>query len=71
MNPLGNKFDLMKAKQYLEYAVFFTPQYGDSFIETLRLFMILGERDSIKQLKAVYIHNHSHQRSANVFSFCF
>ncbi|KAL4511782.1 hypothetical protein ABPG72_012627 [Tetrahymena utriculariae] len=51
MNPFGNKYDLMKAKQFLEYAIFFTPQYGDSFIEALRLYTILGERDQIKQLK--------------------
>lgn len=53
MNPFGNKFDLLKAKQFLEYAIFFTPQYGDSFIEALRLYTILGEREQIKQLKAV------------------
>jgi len=52
MNPMGNKFDLAKAEQFLEYAIFFTPQYGDSFVEALRLFSILGDRSAIKQLKA-------------------
>ncbi|KAL4471552.1 hypothetical protein ABPG74_008445 [Tetrahymena malaccensis] len=64
MNPFGNKYDLMKAKQFLEYAIFFTPQYGDSFIEALRLYTILGERDQIKQLKNVisYQLNFIYQR---------
>jgi tetratricopeptide (TPR) repeat protein len=37
MNPLYNKFDLAKAKKYLTFAINFTPQYGDSFIEYLKL----------------------------------
>lgn len=48
MNPMGNKFDLAKAEQFLEYAIFFTPQYGDSFVEALRLYSILGDRLAIK-----------------------
>eukprot|EP01080_Neovahlkampfia_damariscottae_P001621 gene1621-12746_t len=37
MNPLYSKFDLVKAKKYLKFAINFTPQYGDSFIEYLKL----------------------------------
>lgn len=28
-----------------------TPQYGDSFIEALKLYMLLGQRQQIQQLK--------------------
>ncbi|EFC46525.1 hypothetical protein NAEGRDRAFT_79116 [Naegleria gruberi] len=37
LNPLSPKFSLEKAKRYLNFAIKFTPQYGDSFIEYLRL----------------------------------
>ncbi|KAL0484846.1 FPGS1 [Acrasis kona] len=37
LNPLTNKFNLDKARKYLDFAIKFTPQYGDSFIEYLRL----------------------------------
>ena len=33
MNPSSSYFDLLNASKCLNYAVFFTPQYGDSFIE--------------------------------------
>ncbi len=53
MNPYGNLFDLKRAQKFLEYAIFFTPQYGDSFIEALKLYMILEDRNKIKSLKKV------------------
>lgn len=39
LNPMGyaTEFDLALAHRYLSYAVLFTPQYGDSFIERIRL----------------------------------
>mmetsp|Transcript_34411 Transcript_34411/g.89051 ORF Transcript_34411/g.89051 Transcript_34411/m.89051 type:complete len:972 (-) Transcript_34411:547-3462(-) len=37
MDPLLPYFDLETAERYLKYAVQFTPQYGDSFIELIRL----------------------------------
>jgi la-related protein 1 len=38
LNPLlCENFDLGTAQQYLNFAIQFTPQYGDSFIEYLRL----------------------------------
>lgn len=42
MNPLSflNEFDLALAFRYLSYAVLFTPQYGDSFIERIRFEII-------------------------------
>lgn len=37
LNPFSPTFDLVKAKRYLSFARQFTPQYGDSFLESLRL----------------------------------
>lgn len=38
LNPLSMAFDLDIAGRYLGFAVQFTPQYGDSFMECLRYF---------------------------------
>lgn len=41
MNPLFlDNFDLTEAQRTLSYAILFTPQYGDSFIEYVRLEII-------------------------------
>jgi hypothetical protein len=41
MNPLlVNSFDLASAQRNLKFAIQFTPQYGDTFIEYLRLEML-------------------------------
>jgi len=37
LNPFSPMFDLERADQHLIFATKFTPQYGDSFLETLRL----------------------------------
>lgn len=36
LHPLSPHFDLSTASRYLEFAIQFTPQYGDSFIEAMR-----------------------------------
>jgi tetratricopeptide (TPR) repeat protein len=36
LNPFSDTFDLRRARRHLSFATRFTPQYGDSFIETLR-----------------------------------
>mmetsp|Transcript_56941 Transcript_56941/g.144438 ORF Transcript_56941/g.144438 Transcript_56941/m.144438 type:complete len:770 (+) Transcript_56941:77-2386(+) len=41
MNPLGSHFHLGRAQKCLEFAVHLTPQYGDSFLELLRLRFLL------------------------------
>lgn len=41
MNPLGAYFHLGRAQKCLEFAVHLTPQYGDSFLELLRLRFLL------------------------------
>lgn len=48
MNPLARSFNLQEARRYLDFAVQFTPQYGDSFIEYMRLCML--ESGSTRQL---------------------
>ena len=46
LNPHATKyFNLRAAKRFLNFAITFTPQYGDSFIEYLRLKMILEGMD--------------------------
>ena len=41
LNPHSECFSLDIARQFLEFAIEFTPQYGDSFIEYLRLQMLV------------------------------
>lgn len=36
-HPANEFFDLDKAQKYLDFAIQFTPQYGDSFLEVIRL----------------------------------
>jgi len=36
-HPNNIYFDLEKALQYLDFAIQFTPQYGDSFLEMIKL----------------------------------
>eukprot|EP00817_Percolomonadidae_sp_ATCC50343_P000310 CAMPEP_0117423498 /NCGR_PEP_ID=MMETSP0758-20121206/4109_1 /TAXON_ID=63605 /ORGANISM="Percolomonas cosmopolitus, Strain AE-1 (ATCC 50343)" /LENGTH=936 /DNA_ID=CAMNT_0005206721 /DNA_START=957 /DNA_END=3767 /DNA_ORIENTATION=- len=40
LNPLSGHFSLKTARKCLKYAIQFTPQYGDSFIEYLRLQLV-------------------------------
>lgn len=40
LNPFSSSFDLQSAARCLSFAARFTPQYGDSFLEQLRLDMI-------------------------------
>jgi hypothetical protein len=48
---------LEKAEKFLKFAIQFTPQYGDSFIELLRIYIILNEKEKIKSLKLLCIHS--------------
>jgi len=47
LNPLGPYFHLGSARKCLEFAVHLTPQYGDSFLELLRLRFLLELRARI------------------------
>lgn len=44
-SPLSHKFDLNEAEKYLNFAIQFTPQYGDSFLELYRIYKIQGVND--------------------------
>jgi tetratricopeptide (TPR) repeat protein len=40
LNPFSRTFDIPMARRHLSFATKFTPQYGDGFLETLRLEII-------------------------------
>mmetsp|Transcript_47128 Transcript_47128/g.102531 ORF Transcript_47128/g.102531 Transcript_47128/m.102531 type:complete len:750 (+) Transcript_47128:27-2276(+) len=40
MNPASKGFNLVEARRSLEFAIHLTPQYGDSFLEMLRLILL-------------------------------
>ena len=40
MNPFARTFDIPSARRHLSFATKFTPQYGDGFLETLRLELV-------------------------------
>lgn len=56
MNPFTEFYDLEQAEIYLNYAIQFTPQYGDSFIEMLRVYMLKGSFEKISDLKRLCIN---------------
>lgn len=57
MNPLSPAFDLREARRYLDFAVQFTPQYGDSFIEYMRLELLeRGPSFNLESLKMMCIN---------------
>jgi la-related protein 1 len=51
MNSKHPKYNLAKAKKYLEYALHFTPQYGDSFIEMMKLAIHQCDGKLLKETK--------------------
>ena len=44
-------FDYTQAENFLKFAIQFTPQYGDSFIEMLKLYTLTGQEDKVAHLK--------------------
>ena len=46
LNPFSPCFNLATARNFLNFAIEFTPQYGDSFIEYLRLEMLTGASEA-------------------------
>ena len=42
LNPHSAHYDTLQASRYLRFALQFTPQYGDSFIEWLRLCLLVA-----------------------------
>ena len=61
MDPLSKYFNLRRASQYLDFAIQFTPQYGDSFLEKMRLLLLLDMRS----LLASYDETSEGQESSN------
>ena len=57
MSPVSHRIDLNKAEQYLNFAIQFTPQYGDSFLELFKLYTLKGDYDKIKELKNTWMHS--------------
>jgi tetratricopeptide (TPR) repeat protein len=49
MDPTSIHFNLDLARRYLEFAIKFTPQYGDSFVELLRIEMLEHGVDYVSQ----------------------
>jgi tetratricopeptide (TPR) repeat protein len=41
LNPFSHTFDLQRASRHLFFATKFTPQYGDGFLESLRLLIVV------------------------------
>ena len=56
MNPLSSKFNLAQAQQFLDFAIKFTPQYGDSFIEYLRLELLTTGNAINSQLEQLCVN---------------
>ena len=48
------------AENFLNFAIQFTPQYGDSFLEMLKLYLLTGQEEKISQLKQQCIHAEPH-----------
>ena len=53
-NNLHFRFE--QAEKYLDFAIQFTPQYGDSFLEMLKLYLLTGQEEKIATLKQQCIH---------------
>jgi len=67
LNPLSDRFNIEKAKRFLNFAIYFTPQYGDSFIEAMRLYLLLGDRKEFSNLKKKIIN--AQPNYGNVWQF--
>ena len=52
----NRNFKIEKAENYLNFAIQFTPQYGDSFLEMLKLYLITDQQSKIAALKQQCIH---------------
>ena len=46
-HPNNTYFDLGQAHKYLEFAIQFTPQYGDSFLEIIRVCHLMKQSNQV------------------------
>lgn len=51
------QFSYESAESYLKFAIQFTPQYGDSFLEMMKLYILTGQSDKLQQLKQLCMHS--------------
>ncbi|KAJ6246058.1 tpr-containing protein [Anaeramoeba flamelloides] len=58
LHPMSPFFNLKEARRFLNFAIEFTPQFGDSFIEYIRLEMLEngGNETAMKRLKQICIN---------------
>ena len=47
----NKNFKYDAAENFLNFAIQFTPQYGDSFLEMLKLYLVTGQTEKIASLK--------------------
>lgn len=51
LNKNCNFYNLKLAKKYMENAIYFTPQYGDSFIEAINLAILTSDFEFLESTK--------------------
>jgi tetratricopeptide (TPR) repeat protein len=60
MNPTSRFFNLRCAKRHVDFAIRFTPQYGDSFIEYMRLQLLLHGLSKHSDISTKVLHHLVH-----------
>jgi tetratricopeptide (TPR) repeat protein len=70
LNPLSRRFNLQTARQYLDFAIKFTPQYGDSFIEYLRLELLSNGPRMCKHHYSIDGHVDVEEGSIHIEQLC-
>ncbi|KAJ6243310.1 tpr-containing protein [Anaeramoeba flamelloides] len=69
LNPKSKYFNLKLARRFLNFAIQFTPQYGESFIELIRLELLEnGLQTSLKYIKKKCLR--SQPNFGQVWNFC-
>lgn len=56
-HPANRHFNFINAERHLEFAIQFTPQYGDSFLECMRLYLMTNQMEKMRALKQTCIHS--------------
>lgn len=65
---IGEHKNLLRAKKFLQFAVYFTPQYGDSFIEYMRMDLLLTGGKKLQQLKELCFN--SEPNYGTLWNYC-
>lgn len=64
----GPHKNLAQAKKFLQFAVYFTPQYGDSFIEYMRMDMMFTGGKKLKKLQELCFN--SEPNYGTLWNYC-